>query len=105
MALSDKDIVIAVSVSLAVEPDKAFIKVANMDSDKFPTRTIPLKTKEEGYFDIDSTKHEWSNYFLSGVKVGFCLFASLIMTRELWLNWALNNRFLWFAWLMALSQQ
>jgi galactokinase len=67
MALSDKDILIAVAVDDAVAGPKAVIKAANTDSQKFGSRSINVDVDAE-YFPIDKTKHEWSHYFMSGVK-------------------------------------
>ncbi len=70
MALSDKDIVIALRVTSTPDATatsgKTVIRLANMDSKRFPMRVFTFGEEE---ISIDATKHEWSNYFLSGLKV------------------------------------
>lgn len=65
MALSDNDILIA-CLSKDSGGTSAEIHIANMDSNKFGKRTYNVEQTDS--IDIDSTKHEWSNYFLSGFK-------------------------------------
>lgn len=62
------DAIIAVSTKVdpsAVQPDTFKIQIANVQSTKFPTREfdIPFDAVE-----IDATKHEWTNYFKSGLR-------------------------------------
>jgi galactokinase len=57
------DFIMAVAVRPADE--KPRIRIANLNSDKFPTREFDIP---EGDISIDSTEHEWSNYFKSGLK-------------------------------------
>lgn len=42
------------------------LKIANFNPDKYPTRTFSLPLEKE--IDIDATKHEWTNYFLAGLR-------------------------------------
>lgn len=77
MALTDKDMVIACAPNRAAPSGKVLLRVANSNSDKFPTREFQWDVRSDGgsssssmiKIDIDATKHEWSNYFLSGFKV------------------------------------
>jgi galactokinase len=65
MALTDKDILIAVKR----QPNTQNIQLANVDQGKFPRREFVFQPAADQYVDIDPTKHEWSNYFKSGLKV------------------------------------
>lgn len=65
MALSDKDIVIAVKA----QTKACRVHLANMNSNAFPKREFLLGSKSEGFVEIDAAAHEWSNYFKSGLKV------------------------------------
>jgi len=69
MALTDKDIVIAVKTTT----EHQRIRVANLQPDSFPLREFPLESKAQGFVQIDATQHEWSNYFKSGLKVCFII--------------------------------
>ena len=42
------------------------VKVANLNPEKYPTRTFTVGVKEE--VEIDASKHEWTNYFLAGLR-------------------------------------
>ncbi len=65
MALSDKDILIA----CRPRRSDSKLNLANVDSVKFPSKSFDdLKS-----VIIDNQKHEWTNYFLGGVKVLFCV--------------------------------
>lgn len=67
MALSDGDIVMAVGVLPETSADaQCTLHVANINSSKFPTRQFSFKSLAD--LTIDATKHEWTNYFLSGFK-------------------------------------
>ena len=57
------DFIMAVAVRPADE--KPRIRIANLNSEKFPTREFEIP---EGEIPIDSSEHEWSNYFKSGLK-------------------------------------
>ena len=80
MALSDKDIVMAVNCSsepisspatIGKDEFEVDLHVCNLDAGKFPDRhfawTFSVATVADK-ISIDATKHEWSNYFLSGFK-------------------------------------
>jgi galactokinase len=41
------------------------IRIANLNSEKFPTREFDIP---EGEIPIDASEHEWTNYFKSGLK-------------------------------------
>lgn len=58
------DVIIAVKVVPSTGSD-AFVKISNVQPDKFPTRefTLPRDTDIE----IDPKKHEWVNYFRAGI--------------------------------------
>lgn len=60
----ERDVVIAG----AVTEDDTKIRIANVDSQKYPTREFDYEGKEK-VVTIDSTKLEWSNYFKCGYKV------------------------------------
>ncbi|KAG1468312.1 hypothetical protein G6F56_003904 [Rhizopus delemar] len=59
----ERDVVIAG----AVTEDDTKIRIANVDSQKYPTREFDYEGKEK-VVTIDSTKLEWSNYFKCGYK-------------------------------------
>ena len=44
------------------------VRVANVESEKFPARDLVMTSRDSGYVDIDPKVHEWSNYFKSGMK-------------------------------------
>ena len=54
-------------MAVAVRPsdEKPRIRIANLNSEKFPTREFDIP---EGEIPIDSSEHEWTNYFKSGLK-------------------------------------
>lgn len=54
-------------MAVAVRPsdEKPRIRIANLNSDKFPTREFDIP---EGGIPIDASEHEWTNYFKSGLK-------------------------------------
>ena len=60
------DVLIAVKV-LPSEARGASVKIANANSDKFPTRQFGIPC--EGDVEVDTTKHEWINYFKAGLLV------------------------------------
>ena len=71
MALSDNDILIAVrSVKKNTSKDScdtvSKVSVANVDADKFARRDFEVANVAD--VRIDASKHEWTNYFLSGYK-------------------------------------
>ena len=66
----EKDVIMAVSSSTSgkssTSQDGVKVEISNLNSFKFPKRTfhhIPLV-----HCNIDSTEHEWSNYFKCGYK-------------------------------------
>ncbi|KAH7552760.1 galactokinase [Bipolaris maydis] len=54
-------------MAVAVRPcdEKPRVRIANLNSEKFPTREFDIP---EGEIPIDATEHEWTNYFKSGLK-------------------------------------
>ncbi|KAF1920745.1 galactokinase [Ampelomyces quisqualis] len=58
------DFVMAVAVRPSDEKPPR-IRIANLDSDKFPTREFEIP---DGEIAIDASEHEWTNYFKSGLK-------------------------------------
>lgn len=66
-ALAESDILIAVHPFYV--DGKTSILLSNVQNETFPDRNFDLKTLEEGFLEIDATKHEWSNYFKAGLKV------------------------------------
>jgi galactokinase len=54
-------------MAVAVRPsdEKARIRIANLNSEKFPTREFEIP---DGEIPIDASEHEWTNYFKSGLK-------------------------------------
>ncbi|KAJ9649539.1 galactokinase [Coniosporium apollinis] len=58
------DVIIAVSVRPTSESPR--IRIANIDSQKFPTREFEIST--DGPIDIDAETHEWTNYFKAGLR-------------------------------------
>ncbi|KAF2687277.1 galactokinase-like protein [Lentithecium fluviatile CBS 122367] len=58
------DFIMAVAVRPADE--KPRIRVANVQSQKFPSREFEIPS--EGDLPIDASEHEWTNYFKSGLR-------------------------------------
>jgi galactokinase len=60
------DVIIAVSTNVAPSVEGTYkIKIANVDSQRFATREFDVPYSE---VEIDATKHEWINYFKSGLR-------------------------------------
>ncbi len=60
------DVIIAVSTDLAPAAEGTYkIRIANVDEQRFPVREFDIPHAE---VEIDATKHEWSNYFKSGLR-------------------------------------
>lgn len=60
------DVIIAVSTDVASSVEGTYkIKIANVDAERFPTREFDIPYSE---VEIDATKHEWTNYFKSGLR-------------------------------------
>ncbi|KAI1356777.1 galactokinase [Xylaria sp. FL0043] len=60
------DVIIAVSTDVAPSVDGTYkIKIANVDEQRFPTREFDIPYSG---VEIDATKHEWTNYFKSGLR-------------------------------------
>jgi len=55
-------------MAVAVRPseDKPVVRIANVQSEKFPAREF--KIPAEGELPIDASEHEWTNYFKSGLR-------------------------------------
>lgn len=55
-------------MAVAVRPtdEKPRIRIANIQSEKFPTREFEIPA--EGDLPIDASEHEWTNYFKSGLR-------------------------------------
>jgi galactokinase len=58
------DFIMAVVVRPADE--KPRIRIANVQSQKFPSREFEIPI--EGDLPIDASEHEWTNYFKSGLR-------------------------------------
>ncbi|TKA77401.1 hypothetical protein B0A49_04748 [Cryomyces minteri] len=58
------DVLLAVSVN-ARKDGPSRVRIANVDSSKFPTREFEIPS--EGEIEIDASSHEWTNYFKSGL--------------------------------------
>jgi galactokinase len=58
------DVIIAVKVTPS-EGSEATVRVANVNPDKFPSREFTVPFDKD--LAIDSTKHEWVNYFKAGL--------------------------------------
>ncbi|KAJ8128653.1 hypothetical protein O1611_g4978 [Lasiodiplodia mahajangana] len=60
------DVIIAVSTDVAPSVDGTYkIKIANVDEKRFTAREFDIPYSE---VEIDATKHEWTNYFKSGLR-------------------------------------
>ncbi|KAI0879389.1 galactokinase [Hypoxylon argillaceum] len=60
------DVIIAVSTDIVPSVDGTYkIKIANVDEQRFAAREFDLPHSE---VEIDATKHEWTNYFKSGLR-------------------------------------
>ncbi|ORY14835.1 ribosomal protein S5 domain 2-type protein [Clohesyomyces aquaticus] len=55
-------------MAVAVRPthEKPRVRIANLQSEKFPSREFDIPT--EGDITIDASEHEWTNYFRSGLR-------------------------------------
>ncbi|KAF2178825.1 galactokinase [Zopfia rhizophila CBS 207.26] len=55
-------------MAVAVRPadEKPRVRIANVLSEKFPSREIEIPTEED--IPIDASEHEWTNYFKSGLR-------------------------------------
>jgi galactokinase len=53
------------AVAIRSSDEKPRIRIANLNSDKFPTREFEIP---DGEIPIDASEHEWTNYFKSGLK-------------------------------------
>jgi galactokinase len=58
------DFIMAVAVRASDEKPPR-IRIANLNSAKFPTREFDIP---DGEISIDASEHEWTNYFKSGLK-------------------------------------
>lgn len=60
------DVIIAVSTDVAPSTDGTYkIKIGNVDDQRFSAREFDIPHSE---VEIDATKHEWTNYFKSGLR-------------------------------------
>ncbi|KAI1114354.1 galactokinase [Nemania sp. NC0429] len=60
------DVIIAVSTDVAPSVDGTYkIRMGNVDEQRFPTREFDIPHSE---VEIDATRHEWTNYFKSGLR-------------------------------------
>jgi galactokinase len=55
------DVLVAVNVT-----SSHIVKLANLNSDKFPSREFEIPVR--GDIEIDASKHEWTNYFKAGLR-------------------------------------
>jgi galactokinase len=53
------------AVAVRPESEKPRVRIANVLSEKFPTREFNIPTN--GDIPIDASEHEWTNYFKSGL--------------------------------------
>ncbi|GAP86026.1 putative galactokinase [Rosellinia necatrix] len=61
------DVIIAVSTDAIPSADGTFkIQIANVDDQRFSAREFDVVSHSD--VDIDATKHEWTNYFKSGLR-------------------------------------
>ncbi|KAK5660432.1 hypothetical protein OQA88_12976 [Cercophora sp. LCS_1] len=68
-----RDALIAVSTAQSEDADSFKITISNVLSEKFPAREFSCPN---GSVTVDSSKHDWTNYFKSGLK------GALEMLRE-----------------------
>lgn len=60
------DVILAVSTDVTPSIDGTYkITMANVDEQRFATRELDIPYSE---VEIDATKHEWTNYFKSGLR-------------------------------------
>jgi galactokinase len=61
---------VTVDVLLAIKIRKGDnrIRIANVDSKKFPARDLEIPQGGAEAIEIDATVHEWSNYFKAGLR-------------------------------------
>ena len=55
------DVLVAVNVT-----SSPYVKIANIDSHKFPSTEFGIPIR--GDIEIDASKHEWTNYFKAGLR-------------------------------------
>jgi len=60
----EQDVLLA--VALAPANGKPRVRLANLDTTKFPGRDFEITN--DGLIEIDSTVHEWTNYFKAGLR-------------------------------------
>ncbi|KXS09149.1 Galactokinase [Gonapodya prolifera JEL478] len=68
LALSTQDVVMAVRVNTSSPPT---VTVHNSSPEKFPTRSFPLLSQEQGYVQLSATSghsSDWMNYLKGGFK-------------------------------------
>ncbi|KAH7310452.1 ribosomal protein S5 domain 2-type protein [Stachybotrys elegans] len=60
------DAILAVSAAPAADPSSFRVRIANYHEDRFPSAEFSVGA--DGTVDIDATKHDWVNYFRSGLR-------------------------------------
>ena len=60
------DVLIAVRVVKTDGNTEPTIKIANVNSNKYPSKDVVIPSS--GTVDVDKESHSWSNYFLAGLK-------------------------------------
>lgn len=62
------DVLIAAKVIPSNTVDASFVKISNVNPEKFPSREFSVPRDSDSDIEIDPKKHEWVNYFKSGVR-------------------------------------
>lgn len=65
------DALLAVSSADAVSPEAFKVRIANLQSEKFPSKEFTVS--QSGEVDINAKEFEWTNYFKSGLKGAMAL--------------------------------
>ncbi|KAF9917043.1 galactokinase [Linnemannia zychae] len=55
-------------IAVAIDHDDSAVKIANVNSAKYPSLEFTPKPANQGYVDIDPRAHVWTNYFAAGYR-------------------------------------
>jgi len=61
-------VTVDVLLAIKVRTGDTKIRIANVNSEKFPTREVEIPQNGAEAIEIDATVNEWSNYFKAGLR-------------------------------------